>query len=57
MSGGPAFIYRDLYAEWVGIVYQFSSDFDLMYIRPSHLLGSDSPPQREPVGECGAELG
>ena len=41
MSGGPAFIYRDLHAEWVGIVYQFSSDFDLMYIRPSHLLGTD----------------
>lgn len=41
ISGGPAFIYRDLYAEWVGIVYQFSSDFDLMYLRPSHLFGTD----------------
>ena len=41
MSGGPAFIHRDLYFEWVGVVYEFSSDFDLMYLRPSHLVGSD----------------
>ena len=41
MSGGPAFIHRDLYFEWVGVVYEFSSEFDLLYLRPSHLLGSD----------------
>lgn len=41
ISGGPAFIYRTLYAEFVGICYEFSEDFDLLYVRPASLLGPD----------------
>ncbi len=38
LSGGPVFIYRELYWELVGIIYEFSSEFDLMYVRPIRLL-------------------
>jgi len=41
LSGAPVFIQRGLPWEFVGIVYEFSSGYDLMYIRPSKLITSD----------------
>ena len=41
LSGGPVFIHRGLYPELVGIVYQFSEEFDLMYIRPTRFINID----------------
>lgn len=41
LSGSPVFILRDLHFEFVGIVYQFSQKFDLMYIRPSKFVRED----------------
>lgn len=41
LSGGPVFIHRDLYFEFVGIIYQFSSAFDLMRVRPAQLIRED----------------
>ncbi len=38
LSGGPVFIYRDLYWELVGIIYEFSSEYDLMYVSPIRFL-------------------
>lgn len=40
MSGGPAFIYRGLYWDFIGVIYGFSG-FDIMYLRPSHLICQD----------------
>ena len=33
LSGGPVFIHRELFWELVGIIYEFSPEFDLMYVR------------------------
>lgn len=41
LSGGPVFIHRGLYWELIGIIYEFSEGFDLMYIRPADLLNYD----------------
>jgi hypothetical protein len=41
LSGGPVFINRDLYFDFIGIIYQFSPAFDLMRIRPSRLIRKD----------------
>jgi hypothetical protein len=41
LSGSPAFVHRSLYFELVGIAYEFSEDFDLMYARPVSLLRQD----------------
>lgn len=41
LSGGPVFIHRELHWELVGIIYEFSSEFDLMRIRPARLIGDD----------------
>jgi hypothetical protein len=41
LSGGPVFILRSLHWELVGIIYEFSSEFDLMYVRPTHFIRSD----------------
>lgn len=41
LSGGPVFIHRNIYWEFIGIIYEFSKDFDLMYIRPASLILED----------------
>lgn len=41
LSGGPVFIHRGLYWEFVGVIYEFSSEFDLMYVRPARLIRED----------------
>jgi len=38
LSGGPVFILRSIYWELVGIIYEFSEKFDLMYVRPTNLI-------------------
>jgi len=41
LSGSPVFIKRNLYWEFVGIIYEFSSELDLMYIRPTQFIAID----------------
>lgn len=41
MSGGPAFIHRDLYWEFVGIIYEFSPAFDIMFLRSAVVIEMD----------------
>lgn len=41
LSGAPVFIWRDLYFELIGIIYQFSEAYDLMYVRPSKFIRVD----------------
>ena len=41
MSGGPAFIKRDLYWDFAGLIYEFSKEFDIMFFRPASLFASD----------------
>ncbi|MBI1748194.1 MAG: trypsin-like peptidase domain-containing protein [Acidobacteria bacterium] len=41
MSGGPAFIHRDLYWDFVGIIYEFSPSFDIMYLRSARVVNAD----------------
>jgi hypothetical protein len=41
LSGSPVFIHRSIYWELVGVVYEFSESFDLMYARPTSLLRKD----------------
>ena len=41
LSGGPVFIYRNIYWEFIGMIYEFSENFDLMYIRPANLVLED----------------
>jgi hypothetical protein len=41
LSGGPVFIHRNIYWEFIGMIYEFSEGFDLMYIRPANLVLED----------------
>jgi hypothetical protein len=41
MSGGPAFIDRGLYWDFAGVIYEFSSGFDIMFLRPAYLFRKD----------------
>jgi hypothetical protein len=41
LSGGPAFIHRGLHFDFVGVMYQFSHDYELLYLRHSFLLTPD----------------
>ena len=47
LSGGPVFIYRNIYWEFIGMIYEFSENFDLMYVRPASLLLEDGTIRRE----------
>ena len=49
MSGCPAFIHRGLYWDFVGVIYAFSAPYDIMYLRPAHLLCRDGS-IRDPFG-------
>jgi len=41
LSGGPVFILRELFWELIGIIYEFSSAFDLMYVRLLHVMSEE----------------
>lgn len=41
LSGGPVFILRQLHWEFVGIIYEYSIEYELLYIRPSKLIRTD----------------
>jgi hypothetical protein len=41
LSGGPAFILRELHWELAGIMFEFSSTFDIMFLRPAHTIQED----------------
>lgn len=38
LSGGPAFVFRELHWDFVGIIFEFSTDFELLYLRYSSLI-------------------
>jgi len=38
LSGGPAFILRQLHWELAGIMFEFSASFDIMFLRPAHMI-------------------
>jgi hypothetical protein len=48
MSGGPAFIHRDLYWDFVGIIYEFTAAYDIMRFRPARLIRQDGSIHGEP---------
>lgn len=41
LSGGPAFVQRGLRFDFVGVIYQFSSNYELLYLRHSRLIRAD----------------
>jgi len=41
LSGGPAFALRGLHYDFVGMVYEFSEDYELLYFRHANILGQD----------------
>lgn len=41
LSGGPAFALRGLHYDFVGVVYEFSEDYELLYFRHAGILGED----------------
>jgi hypothetical protein len=41
LSGGPAFIQRGLRFDFVGVIYEFSSTYELLYLRHSGLIRTD----------------
>lgn len=41
LSGSPVFVHRSVFWELVGIVYEFSESFDLMYARPVRFIRED----------------
>jgi hypothetical protein len=41
LSGGPAFVQRGLGFDFVGVIYEFSSNYELLYLRHSGLIGAD----------------
>jgi len=41
LSGGPAFALRGLHYDFVGIVYEFSTDYELLYFRHAGIIGAD----------------
>jgi hypothetical protein len=40
ISGSPAFIFRDLFFEFLGIVYEYSPEYNLLYIRCANIINS-----------------
>jgi hypothetical protein len=41
MSGGPAFVDRGVRWEFAGIIYEHQPEYDLMFLRPAHLIAAD----------------
>lgn len=41
LSGGPAFIHRNFHFDFVGIIYEFSPQYDLLFLRQARLLNAD----------------
>jgi hypothetical protein len=49
MSGGPVFIYRGLYWDFVGIVSQYHEDYDAMFFTSVHMVRLDGTIEPPPV--------
>ena len=49
LNGGPAFIHPGLHWDFVGVMYEFSPEYDIMFFRPGHLISPDGLIQRPPV--------
>jgi hypothetical protein len=49
LSGGPVFILRQLHWEFVGIIYEYSTEYELLRIRPSNLISSDGRINRDSI--------
>ena len=47
LSGGPVFIHRNIYWEFIEMIYEFSENFDLMYVRPASLVLEDGTIRKE----------
>jgi hypothetical protein len=41
LSGAPAFVLREIHWELAGIIFEFSEDFDIMFLRPASVIGLD----------------
>ena len=41
LSGGPAFVERGLRLDFVGVIYQFSPNYDLLYLRHAGVIAAD----------------
>ena len=41
LSGGPAFAPRGLHYDFVGVVYEFSRDYELLYFRHAGVIDLD----------------
>ena len=41
LSGGPAFALRGLHYDFVGVVYEFSEDYELLYFRHAGVIGEN----------------
>lgn len=48
LSGGPAFVQRGLRFDFVGVIYEFSSNYELLYLRHSGVIGTDGQ-----IKQCG----
>jgi len=49
MSGGPAFIYRGLYWDFVGVVRAYNANYDTIFFSSSRALHADGTIERPPV--------
>jgi hypothetical protein len=41
LSGGPAFVHRGLYFDFVGIIYEYQPELDVLFLRPSQFIRND----------------
>jgi hypothetical protein len=41
LSGGPVFAIRGLHYDLVGIISEFSEAFDILFLKPAHLIAAD----------------
>jgi hypothetical protein len=49
LSGGPVFILRQLHWEFVGTIYEYSLEYELLYIRPSKFISVDGRINRDSI--------
>lgn len=49
MSGGPAFISRGLYWDFVGVVFEYSANYDAVFFSSTKALRSDGTIEHPPV--------
>ncbi|CAN5771909.1 hypothetical protein BH11PSE7_BH11PSE7_31390 [soil metagenome] len=41
LSGGPAFVDRALHFEFAGLIYEYSAEYDIVFLRPAGLIQED----------------